>query len=394
VKFSNSILKLTVLATFLFPVTLLVAQNNYTAMAAGINYGFPKLQKNYSTTPWKGVHIRATFLEFGYMAGRVTKPNDETALGYNAYLGANIPFTKLEFGKREYGIKGFLVVPFMAGDLGLTGIDGRKSFQLTAAPGISLQLPYTLIDFRLNTSFAFNNVPGLLKYKVLFAPTIAFQFDGLWDVMDPHLEFDGHYEGVNSSTTYSDHVETTSTEIITTTTATTTYTPYSSDVYRFDVGPYITLGPRMCYWNLKKGNTCLMAGIVQSGRAHGFGYDLIAEKGTIKTETGYSLKATRTIGRLSFDFNIGKTGNTHFSRLMIGGGLGYNWFQQSDAHVHSDNGQFMNLFIAYEIGAVSFSFEKNYAFYNAFDTQKYFTFTYSVPFERVAERYKQLRQSR
>ncbi|HTL83194.1 MAG TPA: hypothetical protein VL651_15880 [Bacteroidia bacterium] len=370
------------------------AQNNFTRVAAGFNYAFPKLRHDYSTDPWKGVHIRNKFIELGYMAGKVKDPSEQEVLGYNAYIGGNFTLRKYAFGKREYGIKGYFVVPFIAGDIGLLSIGGQRCGMATFAPGISLQLPYTLIDFRLNVGLGFDNVHGLLRNQVFIAPTFAFQLDALWDVMDPHLKFDGHYEGVNEYTSYSDHVEYTDDYIITTTTATTTYSPYSYDSYRYDVGPHISIGPRVSYWNLKKGDHTLMTGIVQSGRAHGFGYDLIAEKGSITTQTGYDLKATRAMARLSFDIGLGKVGNTHFTRLMVGGGLGYNWFQKSDTHVHSDNGQFFNMFVSYEIGAVSFEYSVNKAFYNKFDDQKYFAFSYRLPIERLYDRYKQLRESR
>jgi hypothetical protein len=371
------------------------AQNNYTRVAAGINFAFPVLQKNYSTEPWKGIHIRSKVMEFGYVAGKVTNPSDIKVHGYSAYLGVNLPFQKFSFGKREYGIKGFWFAPFFAADLGRMRIDADKSFQITVAPGASIQLPYVLIDFRLNASFGLgNNISGLLKNEILLAPTVVFQFDALWDVMDPKLKFDGHYEGVNSSTSYSDKVEYTETEIITTTTATTTYSAYSYDSYKYDIGPHISVGPRICYWNLKKGGSTFMAGIVQSGRAHGFGYDLVAEKGNITSESGYDLKATRAMGRLSFDFGLGKVGNTHFTRLMLGAGLGYNWFEQSNEHVHSANGQFINLFVSYELGAVSFSYEINKAFNHLFEDQKYFVFTYRLPVERLHDRYKELKESK
>ncbi|MDQ3110871.1 MAG: hypothetical protein M3R17_13340 [Bacteroidota bacterium] len=386
--------KLILPALFILFTAVAVAQNNYTRVAAGFNFGHPKLAEGYNGGEWKGVNIRSKFLEMGYMSAGVFDPSGTRQLGYNAYMGVNFPIKSLMLGKREYGIKGFLVVPFVAGDLGFAGIGKGHSFQATVAPGISLQLPYTVIDFKLNTSIAFGNVPGFYRQKVLFMPTIVFQFDALWDVMDPVLKFDGHYEGVTQSTSYHTEVEEHVTYTEYTTYSTTTYSPYSYDSYKRDVGPHISLGPRISYWNLKNAGSTFMKGIQQSGRAHGFGYDLIAENGGITTAEGYDLKATRVMGRLSFDFNVSKEGLTHFTRLMIGPSLGYCWFTQSDARVRSENSQFFGYFLSLEVGAVSFSFEKNYAFYNKFDNQRYFSVSYNIPFERVFERYKQLRESR
>ncbi|MEO5642421.1 MAG: hypothetical protein ABIQ40_16720 [Bacteroidia bacterium] len=379
---------------FICGLTKMNAQNNYTRVAAGFNFGHPRLAEGYNGGEWKGINIRSNFLELGYMSAGVFDPSGTRRLGYNVYLGVNFPIKKLMFGKREYGIKGFLVAPFIAGDLGYTGIGERHSFQATVAPGVSLQLPYTVIDFKLNTSVAFGNVPGLLRQKILFMPTIVFQFDALWDVMDPVLKFDGHYEGVNESTSYHQDVSYHTTYTEYTTYSTTTYSPYSYDSYKRDVGPYISVGPRISFWNLKNSTGTFMKGIQQSGRAHGFGYDLIAENGAITTAEDIDLKATRVMGRLSFDLNVSKEGLTHFTRFMFGPSLGYCWFTKSDARVNSENGQFFGYFISLEVGAVSFSFEKNYAFYNKFDNQRYFSVSYNIPFERVFARYKQLRESR
>lgn len=385
-RFGNVATCLCVLA-FLFAASNVCAQNNYTRVAAGFNYVKPRMGKGYSTEPWKGVNIRSKVLELGYYAGHVSDPSANSLLAHNAYVGLNIPIRRLGFGKREYGIKGILVAPFIAGDVGRVRIGDQKTWQLTVAPGVSLQLPYVLVDFRLNTIVGFSNVPGLTKQKYMIAPTVTLQFDALWDVMDPELRFDANYSGIYRWTEgwdYGDYVE-----------YTTFYKPYSYDVYRYNVGAHISLGPRVSYWNLKNGNNkTLMIGLVQSGRANNFGYDLIAEQGKIITEGGQEVQAVRTMGRLSMNLNVSQSGVTQFTRLMIGGGIGYNWFTKTNPYVHSKSGEFFNLFASLEFGAVGFSYEQNFAFYNRFDDQKYFSFTYRVPIERVVYRYRQLKSSR
>ncbi len=80
---------------------------------------------------------------------------------------------------------------------------------------------------------------------------------------------------------------------------------------------------------------------------------------------------------------------------MMGGlGLGYDWIEKSDVATTQKNGQFINMSASLEFGAVSFSIEKNFGFYNDFDNQRYFVFTYRVPFEKVHDRYKEMRESR
>lgn len=361
------------------------AQNDYTRVAVGYNFGRPTLEHGYNTDLWQGVHVRSKFLEMGYMAAHGTDPEGEKILGYNVYLGGNFPLKRFAFGNRSYGIRGFLFQPFIAGSVGVIAVKG-SSFEITCAPGASIQLPYTLIDFRLNAMVPFSgDKPGLKGFILM--PTITFQLDALWDVMDPVLKFDAHHEGVNTNVTQ--HID--GDYLVTT----TTYTPYSFDVYKYDVRPHISLGPRVCYWNLPKGQgNTFMTGLVQSGRAHGLGYDFIAEQGKITSLSGYDLKAARAIARLSFDLNVSHSGYTQFTRLMVGAGLGYNWFLSSDEHVAAKDGQFVNFFVSYELGAVSISYERNKAFYAAFDDQGYFAFTYRLPFERLIDRYKELNESR
>ncbi|CAN5269444.1 hypothetical protein BH09BAC5_BH09BAC5_09610 [soil metagenome] len=398
-KYFSLFSKMYLLIFLISASTGLFAQNNYALVAGGFNFAKPILQNGYTSDWWKGVHIRSKYVEFGYMSARVIDPLEKNVLGTNAYLGANIPIRKLGIGKRVYGIKGFLLIPFIAGDIGRTSIGAAHSFQGTIAPGVSLQLPYVLIDFRMNTGVTFNNVAGLKNHKLLLMPTIAFQFDALFDIMDPKIKFNGTFSGTTTSTTYSESTEHYTDYDIVTTTATTSSSSYSYDTYKKDVGPHISLGPRVCYWSKAGGKKyingeSLMFGLVQSGRAHGFGYDLIGETGSIHTSDGPELKQTRAIGRFLYDFNVSKTGLTHWVRLMGGLGLGYNWFEKSDLATTQQNGQFINLSVSLEFGAVSFTFEKNFGFYSVFDNQRYFAFTYRVPFEKVHDRYKEMRESR
>ncbi len=365
------------------------AQIPYARNTAGFNYVIPKtLSSGYSSEPLRGINIRTKVVEMGYYAGKFTTPLDSQKLFYNVYLGVNFPIRALGFGRRQYGIKGASVVPFLAGGFGIMGSDGQKSAQGTFSPGISLQLPYVVIDFKVNAVVGFDNVPGLKRSKFMIAPAIVLQFDGLMEVMDPELSFDHTNSGY--------YVWSEGREIdYNTTEWTTYYVPFTEDVYRRNIGAHISLGPRVCSWNLKNGNNkTLMYGLTQSGRAGNFGYDLIAETGKITTPDGDDLSATRAMGRLSINLNVSKGSNTFFTRFMIGGGIGYNWFTKDSPYVHSENGEFMNLFCSLEFGACAFSYEVNKAFNEKFDDQKYFAFQYRIPIERVAYRYRQLRNSK
>lgn len=365
------------------------AQLSYAHTTAGFNFVFPKtMAPGYSSEPLRGLNIRTKVVEMGYYAGKFTTPADSQALFYNMYLGVNFPIKRLGIGRRQMGIKGASLVPFLAGGVGYMGSQKQSCFQGTFSPGISLQLPYVVVDFKVNAVVGFDNVPGLKRNKFMVGPAIALQFDGLLEVMDPELSYDytnhGYYvwsEG-REVNWYTEEW-------------TTYYVPFSEDVYRRNIGPHISLGPRVCNWNLKNGNNkTLMVGLTQSGRAGNFGYDLIAESGNITTPDGDDLKATRAMGRLSINLNVSKSNNTFFTRFMIGGGIGYNWFTTSSAYAHSDNGEFANLFCAIEFGACAFSYEVNKAFNDKFDDQKYFAFQYRIPIERVVYHYRQFRQSK
>lgn len=346
------------------------------------------LNSGYSSEPLRGINIRTKVIEMGYYAGKFTDPADNKQLFFNMYLGVNFPIKALGLGRRQYGIKGTSMVPFVAGGFGYMGSAGQTSLQGNFSPGISLQFPYVVVDFKVNTVVAFGNVPGLKRNKFMIAPAIALQFDGLLEVMDPKLRFDYTNEGY--------YVWSEGREVNWYTTEWTTYyQPFSEDIYRRNIGPHISIGPRVCSWNLKNGNNkTMMYGLTQSGRAGNFGYDLIAESGKITTPDGDDLSATRAMGRLSINLNVSKSNNTFFTRFMIGGGIGYNWFTKDSPYAHSENGEFANLFCSLEFGACAFSYEVNKAFNEKFDDQKYFAFQYRIPIERVVYRYRELKGSK
>src|SRR5688572_18748429 len=126
------------------------AQIAYARNTAGFNYVIPKvLGAGYSSEPLRGINIRTKIIEMGYYAGKFTTPVDSQKLFYNMYIGANIPIRMLGLGRRQYGIKGASMVPFIAGGFGYMGSDGQSCFQGNFSPGISVQLPYVVIDFKV-----------------------------------------------------------------------------------------------------------------------------------------------------------------------------------------------------------------------------------------------------
>lgn len=379
------------LLRFIFIISLLnvgyesFAQHDYTRVAAGYNVSKPYFKNVIGKNNlWQGFNVRTNIYEYGFSRGKMGIPEDTIFHGYNWYMGANVPIKQLKFGNREYGIRGFLAQPFIAGYFGGLGLQNKHVFQFTVSPGMSIQLPYFLVDFKLNTVIPLNADKFHGLKHIIFMPSVSFQLDALWDVMDPILTFDRHEEGVHKSTWSSSRVE--GDYLVTTTT--TTYTPYSFDVYLYNVGPHVSLGPRASYNYSKTANSALMYGLVQSGRAHGFGYDLIVESGALGYEKG-EIKCTRGIVRLQYDCKgLTASGVTQFTRLMFGLGVGRAMFSKKGDYRADDN-QFINISLSYELGAVGISWEHNIFFYDTFPRNSSLSLTYRLPYERLAKRYKE-----
>ncbi|MES2589596.1 MAG: hypothetical protein V4622_11505 [Bacteroidota bacterium] len=375
----------------------------YTRFAGGYNFSKIMLKDNYTSDIWKGIHFRENFFEMGYSRGTITK-NDTNSNGSQFYIGASFPIKSLSFGKRYCSVKGYKFAPFVAANVGILNLAGAKNYTGTFAPGFSLQLPYTLVDFRLNTIIPLTSRgnPGLSN--VIFMPTVTFQLDGLWDAMDPELKIDG---AMPSSYSYDAIVWGLGTdgggnEVW----GYWGLNPKSNNdgyyIYKYQVGAHISLGPRFTYFNFandKTGNEgeVAMYGFVQSGRAENFGYDLIVESGKIGLSDKFqneSIKTTRAIGRLSVNLAFSHHNFTQFSRLMLGVGLGQNWFSKPKIEEEFANGQFANFSLSLEFGAIAVSYEFDKYFFGRFDDLQYLSFVYRLPIERLIKKYKATKNSR
>lgn len=406
---------------------------------AGYNAATPHLKNGYKAADWKGIYGRSKFIEFGFSTGKVSA-SDSLMRGTNWFVGVNVPLMGMKFGNRRYGVKGFLFVPYLAGSVGATSVGGKGAFGGTITAGASLQLPFIVVDFRMNTIVTpGNKAPGMKT--VTFMPAMVIGFDALWDVLDPKLQFDGtRWHQYNS---YERHVDVEHHEDydIITTTETTEYHQWSNDVYQYDVGGYIGIGPRVSWTKHAYAGETKMLGLVQSGRARGLMYDLIAETGKVgfassfadtstfedpypkrrkldKSDSKYagSVNCTRGLVRLGFDLNKSEQHANQFTRFMVGLGMGYAFFgtpkydresapEELDAFFASHpnvvandrmdarkfkDGMFFQLFFSFELGVISIGYERNFYKTAALADVGTLTFTYNLPVDRVRDTYGKL----
>lgn len=259
----------------------------YARVAGGITYFKPMTTgKTEMPEAWHGVNFRIQRIEFGINAGKVrlTEKPDSMIPVYTSYLGYHIPlFPKMSIGQRPFGIKGFLIQPCLTPIYGVTSsYKSEGSFFIGAAPGISIQLPYFLIEARYNNQLNLLSKDGLIK-GLVHGPQINLQMDGLFDVFNPRI-IKG---GIQSITTM-------------------TYTPTMGNYHYETYGkgtvtgyakvitPFIGITPGYTFapsYNHKPGGD--LFGIGASGRISFFSLDLFTRSGKM----GFGTKAPTENGK-------------------------------------------------------------------------------------------------
>ena len=343
------------------------AERGYARVGVGVNVAQPLLKlpgNNRPTSPWMGVHYRTNWIEMGYLAGSFNasgREQDPTARGTQVYLGGSFPIGAWGLGHRERGMRGMLLMPTLSAGGALVYMGPDKANQLYVAPGLSLQLPYVLIDLRAQSAYTFgkdDDEPGVQLGGFAFQPQLTLQFDGLWDVFAPKRSYDGHASGTN---TYTNKTLVSSSSTHDTYRVTTTTTPYDFDMYITGGDAFSAIVPRATtsFASDSHGRT-LMGGLGISGRASAFSYDAFAEYGqlgvngawsvapqvggdeaprkgepnTAETRFGGSRPAGRVLVRggvdlifllqsMAFHSNGGGEGATKFVRIIGGWGPGY-----------------------------------------------------------------------
>ena len=323
------------------------AEKGYARVGVGINVAQPLLQLpggNRAANAWTGIHYRTNWVEMGYLAGRYNATGEAlapTESGAQYYIGGSFPIGAWGLGRRD-GTKGMLLMPTLAGGLGYFKMAETTGSQYYLAPALSLQLPYVLIDLRAKTVFTNEKATpaGQDLGGFSFQPQLSLQFDGLWDVFAPRKSYDGHANGVNTTTTrtlvssdaYSDTYR-----------VSTKSTPYDFDMFVMGGDAFTAIVPHVStgFATENRGRT-LLAGLGVSGRASAFSYDGFVEYGQLGVNGTWTVAPTaaapapRKEGEP--DQNNPRFGGSRPSgRVLLRGGIDLMLLLQSMAF-HSDGG--------------------------------------------------------
>ena len=339
---------------------------------------------------WQGVHYRTKQLELDWVSARVYRsdptrdPNARIERQQFFGLGFHQPIHALGLGRRHGGIKGMLLQPFVAvqGGYWSLGEKYKAGWQLGAAPGLSLQLPYVVVDARLQAAYCFGATEKggyAQQFRGLkLVPTLALQFDGLWEVFGARREsqstfHDARTESVGTSSVtrresetyrYFDGSSTTRTTTYTTTTYRDVYHPsYTSTAYFTVTDPWWGVGPRV-QWSPARDyrGTTVTGGLQVSARISALAFDVFAEYGKIglassldslptlarpkpkpgvdRTDDQFSgtrAGTSRVMGRTAINIaGILRPDYTKYFRLNLGVGAGYALPGKRVAYNHPD----------------------------------------------------------
>ena len=324
------------------------AEKGYARVGVGVNVAQPLLQlpgNNRPASTWLGVHYRTNWIEMGYLAGRANASGlarDSAVRGSQVYLGASFPIGAWGIGHRERGTRGMLLMPTVSAGGALVYMGATKATQMYVAPGLSLQLPYVLVELRANTAYTFGKDDDELGPQLgglTFQPQLSLQFDGLWDVFAPKRAYDGHASGTN---TYTNKTLVSSNSTHDTYRVTTTTSPYDFDMYVTGGDAFSAIVPRATtsFASDSRGTT-LLGGLGISGRASAFSYDAFAEYGQLGVNGAWSIAPkSGTETPRDGEPNLSETrfgGSRPGGRVLVRGGIDLIYLLQSFAF-HSNGG--------------------------------------------------------
>ena len=351
-------------------------------------------------TYWQGVHYRTKQLELDWVSARVYRSDparDPTARIERQQffgLGFHQPIHALGVGRRHGGIKGLLLQPFVAVQGGYWSLGERykAGWQLGAAPGLSLQLPYVVLDARLQAAYCFGadeKGGGLQHFRgVQLVPTLALQFDGLWEVFGARRESQSTFHEARTETVgttsvsrresetyrYFDGSSTTYTTTHYTTSYRNVYHPsFTSTAYFTVPDPWWGFGPRV-QWSPTRDyrGTTLTGGLQVSARLNAIAFDIFAEYGQIglassldslptlarpkpkpgidRTDDQFSgtrAGTGRVMGRMAINIaGILRPDYTKYFRLNLGVGAGYALPGKRVTYAHPDQEQWLDTKLA------------------------------------------------
>ncbi len=427
------------------------------------------INKAIAAGPYRSYWYHDGYFILGVGTGNFLKQSDfspqfkDTVAFNDLNIGANFAFKKLSVGRRLWDIKGILLSPQIGATYNRLYFDGKAYSGIKIIPSASLQFPYFAIDARLNVDIrGTKSNPNLKGFAVY--PEIGFRLDGLYNIFDPTWVQNGHYEGTKTWNEVSYRTESSvernldgSMTIYETTIKTTTT---KTENYNFDdmarnVGPFLAVGPRVCFNNQVYSGKTFMAGIGYHARMPMFGADFTVDFGKLGFASSYQNKetisnpkpsknkinkndirftgtynATRIGGRGSVDLidvltklyyrghseDAGKKA-TKFTRIIGGVGGGYAivskpHFDRSYANQYFDslytadytalttpynaakygeNTPFFTWFVCLEVGAVQCSVEWYRYKYAPLANVQTITIGYMLPYKRIIKRFRTLK---
>ncbi len=167
------------------------AAYRYVPSFAGYELGIPLLESNsFKSRGLSGYHIRYNGIEYQEFKGNMYIEGQSAEQERHIYaqmLGGSFYLKKLKRGNRRYDISGVQMLPFLNFMAGRIRVDANSSVSgiFAAAPGISFQLPYFVIEAKLQAMY----IPSPDKYaglnSFMFTPSFSILLDGLWNAYDP-----------------------------------------------------------------------------------------------------------------------------------------------------------------------------------------------------------------
>lgn len=204
----------------------------------------------------------------------------EFQIGYRFNPG-KLGLKKLSINKRLYGVKGYSLYPGLSTGLSFVSeknanntID-RGDYGIHLMPSYNLNVPFCGIEFTLNSTLYFKNATSLGRFK--FAPSIAFKFDGLFEILDESIDL-GSSTKFHTLSTVVDKVEYTQDE------KRVHYhieeNLYNKDYYYWAIGNFSGFTPRYTYTKqLPYVGRTQFVGLGYNIRFNQTAFDLIVETG-------------------------------------------------------------------------------------------------------------------
>ncbi|MEM7372603.1 MAG: hypothetical protein AAF587_28540 [Bacteroidota bacterium] len=175
----------------------------FSSFSAGYTSMMPSFHPEVNTDRWQGVHMRGRIFEFMFTQGAMQyqeegHPDFQSGKGSMTHLGINIPLHRLSLIRRKTYIGGIHLAPIVGIHYSIASVmrPGISQHGINLSPGINLQLPFVVLDARLNTAMYFGRKEEVSPYRgnVLLTPSLSLQFDGLFEVLGGRAAESGTFD--------------------------------------------------------------------------------------------------------------------------------------------------------------------------------------------------------